>query len=647
MTRDDRRRGRHKGGVGCVQPATAAMPPALPLPQPEPLPLPPPPPLLTLHLKPYLQLGTRQQKRRRSLGACALLALNGPEALAEFASDIAVDLGGTTQPPAQPAPASHQGEIVLQNAERLFAGLPAHSPARRQLVGELVEGLPVQDAAVLAACSERTVQRARQEKKDEEDNGHLFAKHKAHTKRPQRIPAEERKATEQWLGEKCPVKSGTKYHIQRCTSMQLYDEYRTSIAKGELTWRMVNGEAAEPRSRCVFDRMKKERKIRVATAYDGNFDCLLCKAIPEEVKHQAALQGQWESAVAKKDDTVAKLYVELEAATRRVKKLREHEALWRHQAAYLHHVRYEATRNDPTRALIVMDFSKFNTKPNVSDRAAIEWIHDLVMVLEWWPTKEQEEKEREEKAESKEEKIEGGKTKKKKHKHSGGTGPGLEPQEERSIMYVDNLCDSPGVEKNDVEYVRAGLRRLIAGGQLDRFQRIDLFSDGGGKHFKNVYAMELMSGWVDMWHELRGERLPVPRLYWTVTAPHHGHGSADGHAAAISRALRREQIGSQHAGTGTAPPASAEALKAMIQQKLSSVVPEVFHSIARPEFRTDLESLAGGIKPFFQFTFVPITSHAQNEIDARCCVVFVGQRPAGQAVRTLSQAKQRSSGCGG
>ena len=76
-------------------------------------------------------------------------------------------------------------------------------------------------------------------------------------------------------------------------------------------------------------------------------------------------------------------------------------------------------------------------------------------------------------------------------------------------MYVDNLCDSPGVEKNDVEYVRAGLRRLIAGGQLDRFQRIDLFSDGGGKHFENVYAMELMSGSIcGMSCEESGSRYP-------------------------------------------------------------------------------------------------------------------------------------------
>lgn len=564
--------------------------------------------------------------------------VSGPEGLCELANDIAAELG----PPqaVQPAPPpSHIAEVVAANAQRLLEALPERSPVRRQLTAEFVEGLSsVRQAAEWAGCSERTVQRALQEKREEADNGHLFATYKACTHRQQRIPPEEKKATERWLGEKCPVKSGTKYHIQRCPSLQLYEEYRSSIGKGELSWRIVNCEAVEPRSRCVFDRMKEQMGIRAATGYDGNFDCLLCTALPHEVQNEAVLERQWKAAVLKDDGTAAQLHVDWQEATRRVQKLRDHESLRLHQAAYLHYVRHVATRKDPTRALIVMDFSKFNTMPNVSDKESPEWIHDLVMVLEWWPTKEQEDRKREEKAESKDEKIEGEKPKKKKQKHSGGTGPGMEPQEERSIMYIDNLCDSPGAEKNDVAYVKAGLRRLIAGGHLDGFQRIDLFSDGGGKHFKNVYAMELMSWWVDMWQELRGERVQVPSLYWTVTAPYHGHGSADGHAGGIGRSLLSEQIGSQHAGTGTQRPASAEALKAMIAQKFSCVVPEVFQSIARPEFRTDLESLAGGIKPFFQFTFVPTDHETKTQYSCVGCMCVRGRTRKASAMCCAANA---------
>ena len=550
-----------------------------------------------------------------------LLSTNGPEGLAELASDIAADVRARTPPRSAPEPPSpsHRAELVAANAQKLLESLPPRSPTRRELAEELVDGLPTKEAAAFAGCSERTIQRARREKQDAKTNGHLFVKHKMKTKRP-KISVEEKKATERWLGEKCPVKSGTKYHIQRCTSMSLYEAYRASIDKGELSWKRADKDdgavVIKPRSRGVFDAMKRKMGIRAAKGYDGNFDCLLCKAIPEEVKNQAVLQSQWEAAVAKNDGTAGQLHVDLEAAKTRVTKLREHEALRLHQAAYLKHVRYVATRKDLTRALIVMDFSKFNTLPPVGDSGAIEWIHDLVMVLEWWQTEEQAEAKEQKKSESKDEKAEGRKPRKKQKKQSTKEEQVHEP--ERQQLFIDNLCDSPGIEKNDVAYVKAALRRLIAGGHLDGFHRIDLFTDGGGKHFKNVYAMELMASWVDMWHELRGKNARVPVIYWTVTAPYHGQGSADGHAGVISRALRREQIASQDKGTETTRPASADALAAMIEEKLTSVVPEVFRSITRPEFRSDLESLAGGIKQFFQFSFVRTYTITTSESESRC-----------------------------
>ena len=290
-----------------------------------------------LNLKPYTELGRRQQKRRRSQGERALAAISGPEGIAELAADIAKDatpkLSIVTRTPT-PSPTrapSSRAAVLEENVERLFASLPPHSPIRRGLVGELVEGLPVQEAADLAGCSPRTVERARQERKEDKDNGHLLAKYQAHVKR-QKISAEERKATEKWLDEKCPVKSGTRYHIQRCTSLQLYEEYRAAISRGELSWRTMNGAAPEARSRSIFDRMKKKMGIRAARGYDGNFDCLLCKAIPEEVKNQATIQGQWEAAVARDDGSAPPLWVELEAVKARVVKLRDHEALRKHQA---------------------------------------------------------------------------------------------------------------------------------------------------------------------------------------------------------------------------------------------------------------------------------------------------------------------------
>jgi len=185
------------------------------------------------------------------------------------------------------------------------------------------------------------------------------------------------------------------------------------------------------------------------------------------------------------------------------------------------------------------------------------------------------------------------------------------------------------VEKNDTEYVRVALKRIIQRGHLDRFRRIDLFTDGGGKHFKNVYSMEMGSHWVEMWHELRGKDVMVPELIWNVTAPYHGHGTADSHAGSVSQTLTRAQLGRQHTGgLAASPPSTVDEFMVMIG-KMKNCVPESFEQIERPQIRQDIDSLKDGIKKFYQFRYVPspsTTHHTTQSINQCRDAVCRGKR---------------------
>jgi hypothetical protein len=98
--------------------------------------------------------------------------------------------------------------------------------------------------------------------------------------------------------------------------------------------------------------------------------------------------------------------------------------------------------------------------------------------------------------------------------------------------------------------------RLIDSGQLNGFKRIDLFTDGGGKHFKNVYAMEMASHWEDMWQARWSDSAAVPMLWWNVMAPYHGHGTADSHAGSVSQTATRIMLDCEHEGKTAAVPAT-------------------------------------------------------------------------------------------
>ena len=172
----------------------------------------------------------------------------------------------------------------------------------------------------------------------------------------------------------------------------------------------------------------------------------------------------------------------------------------------------------------------------------------------------------------------------------------------RYVYNIDYVCAEAGVEGNDTGYVKEVLEQFLLTDLFDRFDRIDIFTDGGGKHFKNVYTMHTMAKWLtERWVEVK--RTAPPLFVWNVMAAYHGRGVADGHGGVLSRCLERERRDriQQHLPI----PKTPADVKEVIEKKCvnSSVV--ILERISRPEEgRVDLESLEGKIKSMNQFVFV-------------------------------------------
>ena len=282
-----------------------------------------------------------------------------------------------------------------------------------------------------------------------------------------------------------------------------------------------------------------------------------------------------------------------------------------------------------------MDFTKINMQKNVGTDD-IEVVIDLVVVLEWWPRpnehhvgeevrqeskddKKQEESKENKEEESKEEKkqdlgqplnreplpmttLDRQEKKQDKLKQPQRRQRGPKKVGGRYVYNIDYVCAEAGAEGNDTGYVKEVLEQLLLTDFFDRFDRIDIFTDGGGKHFKNVYTMHTMAKWLtERWVEVKQRAAPL--FVWNVMAAYHGRGVADGHGGVISRSLDRERRNrlQQHLPI----PKTTADLKEVIENKCANSTVVVLERIPRPaEGRMDLESLEGKIKSMNQFVFV-------------------------------------------
>jgi len=151
--------------------------------------------------------------------------------------------------------------------------------------------------------------------------------------------------------------------------------------------------------------------------------------------------------------------------------------------------------------------------------------------------------------------------------------------------------------------LRAVLERLIKDGRFAAFDRVDFFSDGGPRHFKQKYGLHAMSEWFDL-HRQHRPGQSIPTVVWNITAPHHGHGVADSHAGVASQKFTRVKLHRQFlfGELALVPKDATELCGIMNGMKNTKAI--VLPRIPRPEFRTDLETLKCGIRSIFQIHFV-------------------------------------------
>jgi hypothetical protein len=106
----------------------------------------------------------------------------------------------------------------------------------------------------------------------------------------------------------------------------------------------------------------------------------------------------------------------------------------------------------------------------------------------------------------------------------------------RQMHFLDFLCDAPDQNnKNDYFYVfRVWLdlfRRSSEFFDIKDFNSIEIWSDGGPKHFKTRFCQ-----W--MWSFLSYKFFDGKRITHNFFASYHGHSTADAHAATCKRLLR-------------------------------------------------------------------------------------------------------------
>ena len=111
------------------------------------------------------------------------------------------------------------------------------------------------------------------------------------------------------------------------------------------------------------------------------------------------------------------------------------------------------------------------------------------------------------------------------------------------------LCDKSTKESQDSSFVIDAFEQLIAGGHLDNFEKIYLFSDGTAKHFKNQYTLKYLAD-VAIKNQME--------IVWCIYAQYHGWSICDSHAGIIQNLKKRLEIQGIHA---SATPKFIEQLK--------------------------------------------------------------------------------------
>lgn len=143
------------------------------------------------------------------------------------------------------------------------------------------------------------------------------------------------------------------------------------------------------------------------------------------------------------------------------------------------------------------------------------------------------------------------------------------PAKEQPIrrQYVDVLCSDPKTKTNDFFFFREATLQVFKLPEFSAAKKVTFWSDGGSKHFKNVFSLAFFS--------TLKSRFKLKSLSWLFFAAYHGRSLADGHAGKVSQAVVFE---ANSTGQGWR---DAAGLGRIIQNRLNNARAIVLDSIPR------------------------------------------------------------------
>ena len=166
----------------------------------------------------------------------------------------------------------------------------------------------------------------------------------------------------------------------------------------------------------------------------------------------------------------------------------------------------------------------------------------------------------------------------------------------------DFLCDDES-NKNDYHFVLAVWVWLFMVEKLkDRFEEIEIWTDGGPHHFKTKYCQF-------MWHALSTLRFDRKRMIHNFFASYHGGSLADGHAAHVKKIMHSQyKISWQQRLSRCRDalywgPSSASEIAALVSQRCANTRAHVFPDIDRTESNKPSVNGINSIKTMHSFVY--------------------------------------------
>lgn len=430
---------------------------------------------------------------------------------------------------------------LLRNINTLFSEqIPSYCYFKGTLVGSLFQ--EVNSTLVYEFMSDHVSDPAQIRKYRSQVNNGTASELPAKRYNPKCAPrqavvsvSEEHKILD-FLKEKCPTPSGSKVEkfIQLKGRLELYADYVKWCAQHNF----------HPWSYPVFHQFLLKYNVRQLSGWYGHFNCPHCYKLEKDLQKKIE---KVQKAGSKK---------EKKAAEKEHYEWKKHQFLKPHQRqVYERRLQSLGPIDKSGQVLIVVDFTCLEPESRENIR-----IQNMILVVVYHDKSNQQQR-----------------------------------------VYFDFLCGNPDSRKNDFFFVRRAFELFLNEilkdppvPELRHIKSVQIWSDGGRKHFKNRFTM------TEVPNLFRRANIQVS---WSFFAPYHGANICDSHAGIEAQSNKR--LTSQDR-----PNLTAEMFGASYAS-LAHTYPVVLRSI--PRFDFDCTELKG-ISDYYHFEFPGISNCTSSNL---------------------------------